>query len=205
MEVIRQKSLLCAANNFKDACKLRCSYISCVWTGTLQTHTSTHLNLETVNRFVLFWQSIMRLCVFRFTERICCFRFTGVFFSPPYLQPEKTSEYRTTAFLSRCVITYGVFWLNSFSACAHFLNTISVEVLQSMWNVHVRRFEIKQFQYNLLLPPKRHNRCRVQEAEQEKAPDDSAFPFGKILKKKPSQWGRVRLWTWDQWSIFKRH
>lgn len=30
VEVIRQKSLLCAANNFKDACKLRCSYISCV-------------------------------------------------------------------------------------------------------------------------------------------------------------------------------
>lgn len=31
------------------------------------------------------------------------------FFISPYLQPEKTSEYRTTAFLSRCVITYGVF------------------------------------------------------------------------------------------------
>lgn len=180
MEVIRQKSLLCAANNFKDACKLRCSYISCVWTGTLQTHTSTHLNLETVNRFVLFWQSIMRLCVFRFTERICCFRFTGVFFPPLFATREDIWIQNDCIFVQVCHNLWS-FWLNSFSACAHFLNTISVEVLQSMWNVHVRRFEIKQFQYNLLLLPKRHNRCRVQEAEQEKAPDDdSAFPFGKI-------------------------
>lgn len=180
MEVIRQKSLLCAANNFKDACKLRCSYISCVWTGTLQTHTSTHLNLETVNRFVLFWQSIMRLCVFRFTERICCFRFTGAFFPPLFATREDIWIQSDCLFVQVCHNLWS-FWLNSFSACAHFLNTISVEVLQSMWNVHVRRFKIKQFQYNLLLPPKDTTGVECKRQNRRKhLTTDSAFPFGKI-------------------------
>lgn len=66
MEVIRQKSPLCAANNFKDACELCCSYILCFWTGNranMHAEDSHILTQKRESKCVPSWWSIMCLCV----------------------------------------------------------------------------------------------------------------------------------------------